>query len=156
MYWLSCSLTTKTFWSRDTKILRPEGVSYNAKLQSQQYNVVKWILCLWWPEAESETKAENRQQLPRNLWPASLEEKPCIRVTPRMSGEVRNNLTPDNGAREFWEIPAPAPQPREWRPGDIDWDQFRRSEMRRGGGGTREPLPPPPGHYLRKNNSRPR
>ena len=77
-----------------------------------------------------------------------------MRVTPRMSGEVRNNITPDNGAREFWEIPAPVPPPLRWRPGEIDWDMFRSPSMR--GERTPQVLPPPPGHHLRKNNSRPR
>ena len=79
-----------------------------------------------------------------------------MRVTPRMSGEIRNNITPDNGAREFWEIPAPAPPPLRWRSGDVDWDLFRTPSMRRGGNGTPQILPPPPGHHLRQNNSRPR
>ena len=83
--------------------------------------------------------AENnpRQELPRNIGISRTSVKPCMRVTPRMSGEIRNNITPDNGAREFWEIPAPVPPPLRWRPGDIDWDMFRTPSMR---GENRTPL----------------
>ena len=79
--------------------------------------------------------AEN--EIPRNIW-NNHQEKPCARVTPRMKGETRDLAPPmqDLETREWWEIPAPAPQPPRWRLGDIDWDQFRSPSMRRGGGGT--------------------